>query len=41
LDGIAIHQLHGGGEDGSTVSSRFVWNGRRIAAPIGAEVVSP
>ncbi|HEX9315329.1 MAG TPA: SbcC/MukB-like Walker B domain-containing protein, partial [Actinomycetota bacterium] len=42
LDGIAIHQLHGGGNDGSTVSSRFVWNGRRrIAAPIGAEVVAP
>jgi hypothetical protein len=37
LDGIAIHQLHGSGGDGPTVSSRFVWNGRRrVAAPIGA-----
>jgi uncharacterized protein (TIGR02680 family) len=42
LDGIAIHQLHGGGSDGPTVSSRFVWNGRRrVAAPIGAGSTVP
>ncbi len=37
LDGIAIHHLHSDGAGGPTVSSRFVWNGRRrIAAPVGA-----
>jgi hypothetical protein len=35
LDGIAIHHLHGGGDDGAVVSSRFVWNGRRrVPAPV-------